>query len=139
MRWEDTEIRCRYSECAEEVFGEADIIWYNCVSDYQGHCELIARMPDGRFAHYSWSYGSCSGCDTWEAQGLTDDQIVEAIRQDTAWYPDAESLLTFAEKADLQDLYDEEACARARKQIIDYLQPYLKKKTPTARWDDLIV
>ena len=96
MKWNETVAsRCRYGDVAERVFGEAEIIWEHSEDDWQGSANLLAKMPDGRFAHYEWTYGSCSGCDTWEASGMTDDAIEAEMRQTTAWFDNAETLCKY--------------------------------------------
>jgi hypothetical protein len=60
---------------AEEIWGEADVIWEDSEADYQGHATILARTPDGRWWFYEWFYGSCSGCDTWEAADLSFEAI----------------------------------------------------------------
>lgn len=75
----------RYGGDAEAVFGaDAEVIWEASSADYQGSCNVLLRLPDGRFAHYEWTYGSCSGCDEWEASGAD----VQEIMRDTAVYFD---------------------------------------------------
>lgn len=70
MKYRDTvACSCRYGDVAYDIFCDADIIWENSYNDWQGSAEVLAHMSNGSFAHYEWDYGSCSGCDTWEAQG----------------------------------------------------------------------
>lgn len=35
-------------------------------SDYQGTGVLVGLRPDGVYIGLAWSYGSCSGCDSYE-------------------------------------------------------------------------
>jgi len=83
--------QCRYGDVAARIFGEAEIIWEHSEKDYQGFAKLLARMPDGRFAHYEWEYGSCGGCDDWENRELSDDSIESEMRGHVAWLPDVET------------------------------------------------
>lgn len=39
-------------------------------NDYQGSEAFVAKLNDGRWMFYEWSYGSCSGCDHWENETL---------------------------------------------------------------------
>jgi len=80
--------RCRYGELAGRAFGEPEIIWEHSEDDYQGSANFLGQMTDGRFVHYEWSYGSCSGCDEWEAEGYSDEQIIEIMRSQAAFFPD---------------------------------------------------
>lgn len=99
MRWADTiASKCRYGEVAETVFGMAEIIWEHSEDDYQGTANILALFPDGRFAHYEWTYGSCSGCDTWEAAGLTDDEIAAEMCEYAAWFPDEMAFVAYLER-----------------------------------------
>lgn len=100
MKWTETiASRCRYGELAGEVFGkgevigDSDVIWEDSEDDYQGHANILVHFPDtGRFAHYEWTYGSCSGCDDWEARELSDEQIIAEMRESAAWFNDVETL-----------------------------------------------
>ena len=93
MRWQETQAnKCRYGEIAERIFGEADIIWEHSEVDYQGYATVLAAFPDGTFAHYFWSYGSCSGCDDWENRHLSDDQVEAEMRQGMAVIKDVPTL-----------------------------------------------
>lgn len=92
MVWKDTVAsRCRYGDDAEELFGAGDVIWESSEDDYQGFANVFVSLPDGRFAHYEWSYGSCSGCDEWESRELNHDAIVGEMRDAAAWLPDIEA------------------------------------------------
>lgn len=93
MKWEETiASSCRYGDDAGAIFGDAEIIWENSEADYQGSANLLARFSDGSFAHYSWTYGSCSGCDEWESRDLTPEQVVEEMKNGMAVIPDVEHL-----------------------------------------------
>ena len=93
MRWDETVAsRCRYGDEAGAIFGDAEILWECSTDDYQGSANLLARMPDGRFVHYEWTYGSCSGCDEWEARRLEGEAISEEMRQSANWFDSAETL-----------------------------------------------
>jgi hypothetical protein len=92
MKFEDTiAYTCRYGEIANEVWGDWDILWEDSEADYQGHAKIFATK-DGKYSYYEWWYGSCSGCDTWEAADLGDEAI-EAEMKDTAlWFKDRAQL-----------------------------------------------
>ncbi len=45
---------------------------------YQGSASFIARTKRNEFVIYAWSYGSCSGCDSWEGQEETIAPKVQA-------------------------------------------------------------
>ena len=87
MKWEETiASECRYGDVAERLFGKSEVIWENSENDYQGHANVFVALPSGRFAHYEWTYGSCSGCDEWEDRCLSNDQIEEIMRDETVWF-----------------------------------------------------
>ena len=65
----------RYGDCAVKNWGEYDVIWEESENDYQGYAKFLLRSPQGAYVYYSYSYGSCSGCDTWESAGYTEQQI----------------------------------------------------------------
>ena len=93
MEWSNTTAAsCRYGDIAENIFGDAEIIWENSECDYQGWANVLAAMPDGTFIHYEWSYGSCSGCDEWEARDLSDDEVEAEMRRGMAVLKDRETL-----------------------------------------------
>lgn len=96
MKWNETVAsECRYGEVAEQIWGEAEIIWENSEADYQGHAAILALTADGRWWFYEWWYGSCSGCDSWEDAGLTDDQIQAEMENTAAVFQDIEVLKRF--------------------------------------------
>lgn len=98
MKWDETiASRCRYGEQAGAIFGEADIIWEDSEDDYSGSADVLALLPDGRFCHYEWSYGSCSSCDDWEADGLTDEEVVDVMRRDAVYFGHVAELVVYAE------------------------------------------
>jgi hypothetical protein len=55
------------------LFKGAAVIGHWNEGDYQGTVATCVKLPDGRFAIYNDSYGSCSGCDSWE--DATDDEV----------------------------------------------------------------
>ena len=96
MKWKKTKAsRCRYSNIVEKIFGECEIIWEECENYWSGEVNILVDMSDNKFAFYSYSYGSCIGCDEWEARNLTDEQIKEEILHDTIWFDGSTQLLEF--------------------------------------------
>lgn len=51
-----------------EALPDGTLEYYNGRSDYQGSGAVVVRFNDGKWFHYEWSYGSCSGCDPWEGE-----------------------------------------------------------------------
>lgn len=88
MKWtETTADQCRYGDIAERIWGDWDIIWEDSEADWQGHASFVAEK-DGKYCFYEWWYGSCSGCDGWESDGSSEDEI-EAEMRDTALWIDS--------------------------------------------------
>ena len=83
MKWDQsTASKCRYSNVATRILENADILIDNSVDDYQGRVDLIAFMPNSDIITFTYSYGSCSGCDDWEDRRLSESQIEEEMRRD---------------------------------------------------------
>lgn len=97
MKWgESTAYKCRYGEEVGEAFGFPQVLWERSLSDYQGHASFVG-WDGARIIYYHWNYGSCSGCDTWEGSGLTNDKarLVLTIRGQGEYFEDAEVLRKF--------------------------------------------
>lgn len=58
----------RWAEAVVAVFVEDgyQILRTAGSNDYQGSGCLLAMRGDCEWAVYTWSYGSCGGCDRWE-------------------------------------------------------------------------
>lgn len=90
--WKDTVAsECRYGEVAGGIWHDWNIIWEDSDADYQGHATFLAEK-DGRFCFYEWWYGSCSGCDGWEADGASDKDIAKEMRDTAIWLDDRQQL-----------------------------------------------
>lgn len=97
MKWSETiASKCRWSKLADAALGLSEgweILWENSESDYQGHADIFAKSTswgDSRYLVYSWTYGSCSGCDGWEDQ--TRESIIREML-DTALFLSSKSEL----------------------------------------------
>jgi hypothetical protein len=80
---------CRYSTELFDILKELrckKILSLNFENDYQGFVDVSCLLNDGRVFSYYYSYGSCSGCDTWEAAELTDVQIVETMLKEATFF-----------------------------------------------------
>lgn len=101
MKWnETTACRCRYGDDAACLFENAEVIWEHSMDDYQGYANVFARLPDGRFCHYEWTYGSCSGCDEWESRVLTHEQIEAEMRRAAAYFDTPEQVRKYLKLED---------------------------------------
>lgn len=108
MKWNETVAsEARYGDVAERIFGGAEVLWEKSEADYSGSCNVVARMPDGTFAQYAWSYGSCSGCDEWESRwgwdDDADDKVEAEMRGAMATFADADALLKYLDGCDSDD------------------------------------
>ena len=85
---------CRYGEVAERLWGEWEILWEDSDADYQGHASILAKKGN-KYAFYEWWYGSCSGCDGWEADGKDGDAIEKEMRDTALWFDSKKQLKTW--------------------------------------------
>ena len=103
MKWSDTVAStCRYGEIAGQIWGDWDILWENSESDYQGHASILAKKGN-RYAFYEWWYGSCSGCDGWEADGKSSEDIEKEMRGTAIWFESKKQLKAWLDKLDTKD------------------------------------
>lgn len=76
---------CRYSENIPGKY--RDYILVADKSDgggYSGEANFLAVSQDGNdFVLISYPYGSCTGCDDWEARDLSDVEIEQEIEKCT--------------------------------------------------------
>lgn len=75
----------RYSECLKELvksLGGIEVLCLDYDCDYSGYIDIDVLLEDGRVFSYKYYYGSCSGCDEWEARELSDDEIIEVMKQE---------------------------------------------------------
>ena len=92
MKWnETTAAQCRYGDVAGNIWGDWEILWEDSDADYQGHATILANKGR-RYAFYEWWYGSCSGCDGWEADGKDDSAIEKEMRDTAMWFSSKEDL-----------------------------------------------
>jgi len=95
MKWDETiASSCRYGDVAGTIWGDWNIIWEDSKADYQGHASFVAERK-GKYCFYEWWYGSCSVCDTWEAQSLSDDGIAAEMKDTALWMDNKKALLTW--------------------------------------------
>ena len=85
--------KCRYGEnlaSALESLGGLVVLKENFENDYQGFVDVDVLLSDGRIFSYSYSYGSCSGCDTWEAKGYTDEEVIQEMKETATYFNNTE-------------------------------------------------
>lgn len=104
--WESMAAQCRYGDQAVVVFGsDSELIWEHSENDYQGSANILVHTPDGKYAHYEWTYGSCSGCDEWESANLSDEQVQKVMRESAAWFDDLQTLRRYLKLEDKEARY----------------------------------
>lgn len=92
---------CRYSEFLIKALSDettTEILYLDYTDDYQGHVNIIAKTFDGRIIKYSYNYGSCSGCDTWEAEDLSDQQIIDEMKREMTKFSSEEVYLNWVKQ-----------------------------------------
>jgi hypothetical protein len=74
---------CRYGSIAEEIWGDWNLLWEDSEADYQGHASFLVKKGN-KYVFYEWHYGSCSGCDGWEAADATNEEIAAEMQERAA-------------------------------------------------------
>ena len=59
-------------------------------SDYQGFVDIDVLLENGKVFSYMYNYGSCSGCDTWEAEGYSYEQIKQIMLKESTMFDNIE-------------------------------------------------
>ena len=90
--------KCRYGDNAENIWGDWNVLWEDSEDDWQGHAAFLAEK-DGKYVYYYWSYGSCSGCDNWESEGLNTEQIEKEMLKEATFFDNIKQYKKFAEKS----------------------------------------
>lgn len=71
-------INARWSKEIMEALPDGEVVMSRGTVDYQGCCDFVARLDDGRWLHVHWAYGSCAVCDGYE--DMEDDARDTAFR-----------------------------------------------------------
>jgi len=85
---------CRYCHQLGEALRQVHavrLLFLNYVSDYQGNVDISALLSDGRVFSYEYSYGSCSGCDSWEAEEASYEDVVAEMIKSATYFDSEES------------------------------------------------
>src|SRR5689334_16344805 len=93
-------VSCRYGDIAARIWEGWELVWEHSEADYQGFASFVAKHEDGRYVFYEWTYGSCSGCDGWEAAELTEEQIEDEMRQEAMWFRNSLEFMIWLEMLD---------------------------------------
>jgi hypothetical protein len=100
MKWKETVASyCRYGDVAERIWSDWEILWEDSVDDYQGHATILAKK-ENKYSFYEWWYGSCSGCDGWEADGKDDEAIEKEMRETALWLDSKKELKKWLDMLD---------------------------------------
>jgi hypothetical protein len=104
MKYKNTKAsECRWSEFAEQNWGDWDFLWEEAEVDYQGYAKILATK-DGRFVYCEWSYGSCSGCDPWESMDV--DAAKADFDKSAVYFENGEELVKFAKQVNYGDSFN---------------------------------
>lgn len=98
MSEQDKIENCRYGDCALALLEGHEILAFAGEAEYQGSAAVIARLEKGNAELYvllQWDWGSCSGCDDWEQRDLSNEEIVEEMRNSLALFESREQLDAF--------------------------------------------
>lgn len=83
----------RYSTFLNDVINElkgVKVLRLEYESDYQGFVDIDVLLENGKVFSYMYNYGSCSGCDTWEAEEYNDEQIKQIMLKDSTTFDNIE-------------------------------------------------
>lgn len=115
MRYDDTvAAKARYGDIVGRVFGDyAVVLAESSEAGYSGSCKVLFRFPSAwdckeQFVFYEWDYGSCSGCDGWEREGLHDFEIMDEVLRTCARFKTREAVMAWAEKLPSKPTWDED-------------------------------
>jgi hypothetical protein len=99
MKWKDTiSSKCRYGEIAGKIWGSWDILWEDAEDDYQGHAAFVAKNGN-IYCFYEWWYGSCSGCDGWEAAEMSETDILLTMFKEAILFENKQEIIKWTENA----------------------------------------
>lgn len=71
-------MECRYSDYIPAEILNAELVKDESEASYSGQVN-ITYMKDGQLWKLTYTYGSCSGCDNWESENLSSEQITKEI------------------------------------------------------------
>lgn len=103
---------------------------------YQGDTRVLFHNEDGKVGYLLFGWGSCSGCDAYEACNTTEDyqELMDRLYDSVHWFDTVEEALTYFENHDWEgdfDWYNEE-----RKEFLDGAMEYLNKQIKNKETDD---
>jgi|SRR5277367_96946 len=80
LKEEHAYLDCRYSGYLPKYLENCEVIEDKSRSDYSGDVDVTFYDKSTKtYYHVCYYYGSCSGCDSWEADDLSDEEITKEI------------------------------------------------------------
>jgi hypothetical protein len=78
-----------------DSFG-VDVLLVEESNDYQGDSFYLLKDAEGRYGYLSFGWGSCSGCDAFQAAQCEGGNALEELRdelwEDVKWFDSLDSL-----------------------------------------------
>lgn len=99
----------RYSDILRELLGElgaVKVLREEFENDWQGFVDVDILLNDGRVYSFYYSYGSCSGCDAWEANNYSEETIKQEMKNDASYFDNIDHYNTWRELIRKQDEQD---------------------------------
>lgn len=69
-------------------------------SCWQGYVDIDVELADGRVFSYKYEYGSCIGCDLWEAMNLSKEEIKEEMLKGAAIFDSMDDYLKWRKQVE---------------------------------------
>ena len=83
-----------HDDYMKSLFKGATVLAHWNEGDYQGEVATAVQLADGRYCWYQDSYGSCSGCDSWEDAAWDDVQeLCKGLASDAEVFATKEEML----------------------------------------------
>ncbi len=83
-----------HDEQMQKLFKGAEVLAHWNEGDYHGTVATAVKLQDGRYCWYQDSYGSCSGCDSWEDASDADVKtLCIGLAIDAEVFPTIEEML----------------------------------------------
>jgi hypothetical protein len=109
-----TVAKCRYGNLCCDLWNTWQVLWFEAESDYQGWAKFLL-IKNGEFIFYEYTYGSCSGCDTWEDKSLSPEQIQDEMKKTAMEFKNISTFMKWIEM--LEETGDEKG--EAFRQILN--------------------
>ena len=96
---------------------EAEVVVHAQEDDYQGCSTFIAKDSNNKYYYYSYSWGSCSGCDALQAEGgeaLVSEYVPIQLDED--------KVIEYMEKEKINQIYNGAMIDEAVEQFKKYLE-----------------